>query len=101
MKKARREKRQAQKRKNRNDTKPAEATGLGPGTVRAELPRRNLGPPGIPSELHAVALDRPSTPEEDKARLNDNREREFRVVVHLLTSIPLAAAAEDVSISFD
>lgn len=97
-KKARREKRQAQK-KNRKETGPVTA-GLGQGTVHAQLPRQNLGPPGIPNELHVVALDRQSTPGEDRVRLNDDREREFRVVVHLRTSIPLSGA-EDVSITFD
>jgi len=100
-KKARREKRLAQENNRKKDRKDAGSVRavLGPGTIQAQLPRKTLGPPGIPSELHVVAFQQAMAPDDGPARINDDREREFRVVVQLQTLIPLAA--QNASISFD
>ncbi len=63
------------------------------------MPR--IGPPGIPTELYVVArFDSPGESEEDdRARLNDTREREFQVFAHLSTALSLSP--RDISLSLD
>lgn len=67
--------------------------------IKATLPREACGPPGIPSHLHVVPADRPTTQEEDKARLSDATDREFRIVAVLGRSA--AIAETDLRIDFD
>jgi len=71
-----------------------------PGSVSAPLPSMSLGRPGFPTELNVVPIFNPGgTEEEDRARLSDTREREFRVYVHLSSTITFSTP--NVNISLD
>jgi methylamine utilization protein MauJ len=71
-----------------------------PETITWSPPGGKLGPPGIPTEIHVVPQFTEARSEaDDRARLNDEREREFQVFAHL--SVALSLSQRDVRMSLD